>query len=325
MNDSHTIGVRWRLVGIFYAIAFGGSALVAAAIWALGVTLGDAATVVAAAMTALLYMPMPLVAGLITERIAGGRYLIGEEWRALKGRFWRGVGRSALVTAGLTVAILLVALLVGWLAGLVAIPGAGRLVHDDAELHARLLELAPALAGVELPSIPVLAAAGVVQGLMAGLTINALFAFGEEYGWRGVLSDLLAPLGRVRATLLVGVLWGFWHAPIIMLGHNYGSEWRWGILAMVAWTTPFAFVLTWARERTGSVLAPAMLHGAANGALGMFVYLVIGGNAVIALPVGVLMAITLTVLATALWHLPRPAAQQAGHGLHRRREDRQCE
>lgn len=208
MNDSHTIGVRWRLVGIFYAIAFGGSALVAAAIWALGVTLGDAATVVAAAMTALLYMPMPLVAGLITERIAGGRYLIGEEWRALKGRFWRGVGRSALVTAGLTVAILLVALLVGWLAGLVAIPGAGRLVHDDAELHARLLELAPALAGVELPSIPVLAAAGVVQGLMAGLTINALFAFGEEYGWRGVLSDLLAPLGRVRATLLVGVLWG---------------------------------------------------------------------------------------------------------------------
>lgn len=312
MNDSHTIGVRWRLVGIFYAIVFGGSALVAAAIWALGVTLGDAATVVAAAMTALLYMPMPLVAGLITERIAGGRYLIGEEWRALKGRFWRGVGRSALVTAGLTVAILLVALLVGWLAGLVAIPGAGRLVHDDAELHARLLELAPALAGVELPSIPVLAAAGVVQGLMAGLTINALFAFGEEYGWRGVLSDLLAPLGRVRATLLVGVLWGFWHAPIIMLGHNYGSAWVGGIFVMVLWTTPLAFLLDWARRRAGTVLAPSMAHGAYNGVIGLFGYLIIGATVLVGLPVGVLAGVALAILAAVVWAVwPQPTSPVA--------------
>jgi len=33
----------------------------------------------------------------------------------------------------------------------------------------------------------------VVAGIIAGFTINALFAFGEEYGWRGVLQDLLAP------------------------------------------------------------------------------------------------------------------------------------
>lgn len=32
--------------------------------------------------------------------------------------------------------------------------------------------------------------------------------------------------------------------PIIMLGHNYGSEWRWGVFVMVGWTTPFASVLT---------------------------------------------------------------------------------
>ena len=309
MNDTQSTGVRWRLVGIFYAIAFGGSALVAAAIWALGVALGEASAVPATVMTALLYMPMPLVAGLITERIAGGRYLIGEEWQALKGRFWRGFGRSALVTAGLTVAVLLVALLVGWLAGLVAIPGAGRLVRDDAELHARLLELAPALAGVALPSIPVLVAAGVVQGLMAGLTINAIFAFGEEYGWRGVLSDLLAPLGRVRATLLVGVLWGFWHAPIIMLGHNYGSAWVGGIFVMVLWTTPLAFLLDWSRRRAGTVLAPSMAHGAYNGVIGLFGYLIIGANVLIGLPVGVLAGVALAILAAVVWAVwPRPTS-----------------
>lgn len=320
------VTVHWGRVGLFYGIALGGAVIVALVIWALRSTLGDVAVLVGTAVTAVLYMPLPVVAGLIVERVAGRRPLIVTEWRSLRTSFWRTYGRNALTAVVLIMAILVLAAVVAWSAGLVGVPGAGHLVTSDGELNERVSQVGGGLvAGTAVLSAGALAATGIVTGIVAGLTVNGLFAFGEEYGWRGVLADELRPLGRFRASLLIGVLWGLWHAPIIMLGHNYGSEWRWGILAMIAWTTPFAFVLTWARERTGSVLAPAMLHGAANGALGMFIYLVIGGNALIALPVGVLMAITLTVLATALWHLPRPAAQQAGRGPHRRREDRQCE
>jgi membrane protease YdiL (CAAX protease family) len=37
--------------------------------------------------------------------------------------------------------------------------------------------------------------------------------FGEEYGWRGYLLPKLLPLGELRASLLVGVIWGVWHFP----------------------------------------------------------------------------------------------------------------
>ena len=78
------------------------------------------------------------------------------------------------------------------------------------------------------PPVALLYVLGPLVGIMAGFTINGLFAFGEEYGWRGVLMDELRPLGAFKANLLTGVMWGFWHAPVILLGFNYGAERRLG-------------------------------------------------------------------------------------------------
>ncbi|MDQ0339970.1 membrane protease YdiL (CAAX protease family) [Caldalkalibacillus uzonensis] len=47
---------------------------------------------------------------------------------------------------------------------------------------------------------------GLIQGLIAGLTINALFAFGEELGWRGYLLKACQPLGFWKASLFIGVI-----------------------------------------------------------------------------------------------------------------------
>lgn len=299
--------VNWRLVGLFYGIALGGAILVAAGIWALR-GLGPVGTVLGVVATAVFYMPLPLVAGLVTERVAGRGYLIGAELRALRGRFWRAFGRNALVAVGLILAVLVLGFVVAGLAGWLGLPGAGHLVSSDAELRQRMLELNPALTGAALPSAGVLVGATLVQGILAGLTINALFAFGEEYGWRGVLADELRPLGLGRATALTGVLWGLWHAPIIVLGHNYGAEWGWGIPLMVTWTVPLAFLLTWSRERTGSVLAPSFGHGLYNALIGLFTILVAGGSLLIALPMGLLAGAVLTILAIAVWRLPGRAA-----------------
>jgi len=282
-------GVAWRRVALYYGIAFGGSTIAALVAFAARQGLGSAGAVVALVVTAVVYMPMPLVAGLITERVAGRRPLLADEWRALRTGFWRTYGRNALVAVVAIVAILAVAFCVAWLAGVLAVPGAGHLASPDG------LPLPPAAL------VPVV----IAEGVLAGVTINGLFAFGEEYGWRGVLAAELRPLGAVRANLVTGVLWGLWHAPIIiLLGHNYGTEWGWGIPVMVAWVTPFSFLLWRARERTGSVLAPAMLHGAANGALGVFTLIIAGGNVLVALPVGLLLAVTMLIVALVAWHLP---------------------
>ncbi len=276
---------------LYYGVALGGATVAALlAFWARQ-SLGNVGALAAVAITAVLYMPMPLVAGLATERAAGRRPLLADEWRALRTSFWRTYGRNALAAAAAITAVLIGAFGVAWLAGALAIPGAGHLVAPDAPLPPAVL-------------VPVV----IAEGVLAGLTINGLFAFGEEYGWRGVLAQELRPLGAVRANLLTGVLWGLWHAPIIiLLGHNYGSEWGWGIPVMVAWVTPFSFLLWRLRERTGSVLAPAMLHGAANGALGVFTFLISGGNVLVALPVGLLLAVTMAIVAVAAWRLPAAA------------------
>ena len=53
--------------------------------------------------------------------------------------------------------------------------------------------------------------------------LNAVTCFGEEWGWRGYLLPHLLERFSLPVTLLVsGIIWGIWHAPITVLGHNYG-------------------------------------------------------------------------------------------------------
>ena len=304
--------VAWSRVSWFYGIAFGGAVLVGLVLWAM--RQGGVPVVVIQGATAVLYMPLPLVAGLIVERRAGRRPLIATEWGHLRTRFWATIGPSAVYALVVMIAVLALALVVALIAGAVGLPGAGHFVASDAEFRERLLQIVPALpADTQLPPVPVLAAALLSQGLLAGLTINGLFAFGEEYGWRGVLAEELRPLGNLRANLLTGVLWGLWHAPvIILLGHNYGAEWGWGILLMVAWTTPLAFLLSWVRQRSGSVLAPAFLHGAYNGTIGFFALTITGGSLFVAMPMGLLMALVLTAVALVVWRLPLRPGPMSG-------------
>src|SRR5690349_19574724 len=62
----------------------------------------------------------------------------------------------------------------------------------------------------------------LVIGLaLNALTLNTMLAFGEEYGWRGYLLPKLLPLGEARAATIVGVIWGLWHAPLLIAGLNY--------------------------------------------------------------------------------------------------------
>ncbi|MCO8268018.1 CPBP family intramembrane metalloprotease [Haloferax sp. AB510] len=136
---------------------------------------------------------------------------------------------------------------------------------------------ATALRGV-LPagtSFELVLVAQVVQALVLGATVNTAFAFGEEFGWRGYLLQKLLPLGPRRAILLLGVVWGAWHWPLIALGYNYGFDYPgapWtGFLAMVWMTTMVGVFLAWVALRADSVWPAALGHGMFNafGSLGV--------------------------------------------------------
>ncbi len=94
--------------------------------------------------------------------------------------------------------------------------------------------------------------------------INSVFAFGEEYGWRGFLLPKLLPLGRTKAHLIGGVVWGLWHAPLVLMGFNYPG-WPWtGIIMMCGLTTLLGIFESEWTLRYNSVFLASFIHGAFN-------------------------------------------------------------
>ena len=93
---------------------------------------------------------------------------------------------------------------------------------------------------------------------------NSLFGLGEEIGWRGFLLPRLLPLGKARAYLLLGLIWGLWHAPLILVGFNYPGHPFLGIVGMVGLTTTFGIFVNEMRLRHNSVLLAGWIHGVFN-------------------------------------------------------------
>ena len=104
----------------------------------------------------------------------------------------------------------------------------------------------------------------LVQSVLLAPILAIVISFGEEYGWRGYLQNELIKLGRVRGVLLLGVIWGAWHWPLILMGYNYPDHPLLGLLLMALYTTGLAIVLGYVVLKTGSVLLSAYLHALNN-------------------------------------------------------------
>jgi len=98
---------------------------------------------------------------------------------------------------------------------------------------------------------------------------NTLFGLGEELGWRGFLLPQLLPLGQGRAILLSGLVWGIWHAPAILQGHNYPSQPVLGVFLMTVFCILMGAIFAWLYLRTRSPWAPALAHGSLNATAGL--------------------------------------------------------
>lgn len=102
-------------------------------------------------------------------------------------------------------------------------------------------------------------------GLIA-ITFAYTFFYGggtnEEPGWRGfALPRLQLKFSPLIASIILGLIWGFWHTPIYL--PQYDSFIQYGIFLLN--TIKIAIILTWLYNRTGgSVLATALLHTIGN-------------------------------------------------------------
>lgn len=103
----------------------------------------------------------------------------------------------------------------------------------------------------------------------ATIFLAPLFAFprlfGEEYGWRIYLQDRLAKqYSRFKTVLLIGLVWGFWHIPLIILQEPYSNNLVLGIIVYTIGTILFSILIGLATFKTKSVWIAAYLHGVIN-------------------------------------------------------------
>jgi len=107
--------------------------------------------------------------------------------------------------------------------------------------------------------------------------INVFLCLGEEIGWRGFLFPaLIQHTSRSKAYILVGVIWGVWHTPLTIMGHNYGLEYfgyPWsGIFTLCIFTFSSGVFLSWLTENSLTIWPAALAHSTIN-SMGKIPYL----------------------------------------------------
>lgn len=194
----------------------------------------------------------PGIAALIATRVVDKRPF--KQLNLLRLGDWRSYLWAWLIPIFLT----LLAGLLTWLFGV------GKL---DLEFSA----LRDALSQANGPQLPPLLVIGLqmATAFTIGPLFNTLFALGEELGWRGYLLPKLLPHGQWKAIGFSGVIWGIWHMPVILQGHNYPQHPIAGVLLMIVFCVLFGAILSWLYLRTGSPWAPALGHGSLNAVAGL--------------------------------------------------------
>jgi uncharacterized protein len=199
-------------------------------------------------VTWLLAMFAPGIAAIITTRFIAGESLGTLRLRRLGPKryyLWALLAPPVLSVVALLFTVLL---------------GAGELDPTLSAVRAALPE------GFEQGPLPLglIVAAQALAAILLGSLINTIPAMGEELGWRGFLLPRLMYLGKWRAILLSNVIWGIWHAPAILQGHNYPENPMLGVFLMIGLSLLMGVFLSWLYLATRSPWAPALGHGAIN-------------------------------------------------------------
>lgn len=280
-----TFGITYLVEAVLYLVGFrvteipaiGGQLAIAAVMWA------------------------PSLAALVTIR-----WVTHEKVSSLWLRFGRS-WKPYLATALLVPIVFLITYLVTWAFGL---------GQPDWQLETFFTMVAGTGADMSTAPAPGVLLAGMFfSSLLVAPVVNSIFGLGEELGWRGFLLPRLMPLGKWKAYGLLGIIWGLWHAPLVLIGFNYPGYPVLGVLMMVLLTTALGLFINEMTLRYQSSILAGWIHGVFNSqAYGIWRALlfantnpVLGGISGI---VGIIV-ITLFGLATMRYFAARPGSPPA--------------
>lgn len=156
--------------------------------------------------------------------------------------------------------------------GLTIVAGLFTLLFGIAKLDLNFTMIRDAMAsaagGGEVP-VEIIVLTQILFAITLAPFINVLFALGEELGWRGFLLPHLMPLGQWKAILISGAIWGVWHAPAIMQGHNYPGYPILGSFMMIVFCVLLGTIIAWMYLNTKSPWVAALAHGSVNAVAGL--------------------------------------------------------
>ncbi|MDO4259912.1 MAG: CPBP family intramembrane metalloprotease [Actinomycetaceae bacterium] len=257
---THTTSPSWRPVLVFVAIAYALAWLISIPLWLTGGLTSPFFVIVA-----LLTMFTPMIAAALTVRFVEHSPLLDAWGWRVRSPWLKRTTATTLLTWLILFTAIMVALAISALFG--------TYIFDIAGMSAfRALIEAQSAAQGATSNIPDGALRAIWISQLAMIIpasfINAIPAMGEEAGWRGFLLPRLIDLvGHRSAILLMGPIWGLWHAPLLLLGYNYPMNPVLGLLMMSVFCTGVGAILAWATLRTGNSFAAALGHGFINSAL----------------------------------------------------------
>ena len=104
-----------------------------------------------------------------------------------------------------------------------------------------------------------------------GIAFGVIAGFLEEIGWMGyAFRALSVQRSEFSAAVLIGLLWGFWHLPVIdFLGtaSPHGSYLIPYFLAFIAVMTAMRVLIAWLYANTKSVFLTQLMHVSSTGSL----------------------------------------------------------
>ncbi len=252
----------------FLALAFG----ISWAIAAVGHLAGAGDSPIAMLLISSAFMWGPGIAALMVRK-----WLAPDTWESV------GMGKTSTYNWGWTVAawafpVVILGVHVGVIAflgnqmhlqgfGTIDVSKEGIIAQVKTMMEAAGQNPALALAQFDRPLWQILLM-NIGGGLIAGASINLLFALGEELGWRGYMLHITRQWGFWKSNTVIGVVWGLWHAPLILQGHNYPAHPVAGVFVMVGFTLSLSFLMAYFREKSGNVFSAAAFHGTLNGIAG---------------------------------------------------------
>lgn len=101
--------------------------------------------------------------------------------------------------------------------------------------------------------------------LLPQVLVIVLIAIGEEYGWRGyLLPRLMKRFSVFYSSIILGLIWGFWHFPAYLIGT--GTPQEMSFFVFLLWVILGTLFISWIYYYTQSVLTSILAHISANAA-----------------------------------------------------------